>query len=488
MKGKLLGALLVVMLVAQPVAALGGGLNYDSGEAPNPTITADTTVDSYEVSWGDDPQYENDNGEVVDLPASVNTSTDVDELGNGAVNPYTYTVTDVNFSAAGEFPRSGDSNNDASALDASEWSTSGATLTETTTAPGVDAIDYTASTSGDTATYDNFTISSDAEKRHFQAFYDVTDASGATEITATIHDATDGDTATVYLYDADGNTADTAVGANSTGEGVAMQVQVGDLSASGGDSTIDEIGQVVISADGAGSVDMSAINLEKQGQWSLGTQYVDSDTSDDNLETETVYNATGPVSINSVESMGPVFDNADINGLTFEAMYSGSQLADEDVATEFASDNAYPQWDSVLTANYRLELPSAYDLSHSNAELQMDQQWAETRYVAVEVAEGVSDDTNLTNVSDSSYTEYTSSFTSEGQTVSLDSTVSVGDNYDVRVKLLLTGDEASAMQSTGGGGGVLGGGGGGIVDFLIGIPGAILVALGGLGARAKGWV
>jgi hypothetical protein len=314
----------------------------------------------------------------------------------------------------------------------------------------------------------------------------VTDASGATEITATVHDATDGDTATVYLYDADGNTADTAVGANSTGEGVAMQVQVGDLSASGGDSTIEEIGQVVISADGAGSVDMSAINLEKQGQWSLGTEYVDSDTSDDDLETETVYNATGPVSINSVESMGSTFDNADINGLTFEAMYSGSQLADEDVATEFASDNAYPQWDSVLTANYRLELPSAYDLSHSNAELQMGQQWAETRYVAVEVAEGVSDDTNLTNVSDSSYTEYTSSFTSEGDTVSLDSTVSVDDNYDVQVKLLLTGDEASAMQSTGGGGGVLGGGGGGIVDFLVGIPGVALAALGALVARSRG--
>jgi len=488
MRGKLLGALTlfaVAMLVAQPVVALGGGLNYDDGSAPNPEIEADTTVENYQVGWGDDVRYEDDSGSVTDLPATVNTSTDPDALGNGSVNPYTYTVTDVKFSAAGEFPRKSEGDNAASALDSSEWTTSGASVSDTSTAPGVNALSFTASAAGDSATYSNFTVSSDAEKRYFQAFYDVTDASGASEITATVHDATDGDTATVYLYDADGNTADDAVGANSTGEGKAIQVQVGSLAASGGDSTINEIGQVVVNADGAGSVDISALNVEKTGTWTLGTEYVNSDTDDDDLETNTVTEATGPISVNSVTSLGETFRNGRIKGLSFRATYSADQLADENVNATFAQDNAYPQWDSVLTGYYRLELPSAYDLSYSNAELQMQQQWAETRYLSVEVSEGASDSTDMSDVS--SWTSLTSSFTSEGQTVLMDSSVTSGDNYDVKVRLKLTGDEASAMQS-GGGAGILGGGGGsgGIVDTLVGIPGAIIAAMVGIGGRVAG--
>ena len=485
MKGKLIGLLMALMLVAQPAAALGGGLNYDSGDAPNPEIVADTTVDNYEVSWGDDPRYEDDSGSVTDLPATVNTSTDPAALGSGDVNAYTFTATDINFSAAGEFPRKSEANNDASALDASEWTTSGGTVADTTTAPGVDALDFTASTSGDTASYGNFSVTSDAEKRYFQAVYDVTDASGATQITATINDATDGDSATVYLYDASANTATDSVGANTTGEGKVMQVQIGQLSASGGDSTIDEIGSIDLSADGAGSVDLSALNAEKTGEWKFGTEYVNTDTSDDDLESNEITEATGPISVYSLETLGTTFDNAEIKGLTFTAHYSSSELADEDVSATFESDNAYPNWDSVLTADFRLSLPSAYDLSFSNAELQLEQDWAETRYAAVEVAEGVSDDTDLGNAS--SYSAYTSSFTSEGQTVSLDSSITTGDNYDVQVKLLLTGDEASAMQSAMGGAGLLGGGGsGGIVGWLFGLPGVVLAAVGGLYARSRG--
>src|SRR6056297_1552034 len=110
MKGKLIGLLMALVLVAQPAAALGGGLNYDSGDAPNPEIVADTTVDNYEVSWGDDPRYEDDSGSVTDLPATVNTSTDPAALGSGDVNAYTFTATDINFSAAGEFPRKSEAN------------------------------------------------------------------------------------------------------------------------------------------------------------------------------------------------------------------------------------------------------------------------------------------------------------------------------------------------------------------------------------------
>jgi len=158
MRRKLLAvaAMMMALLVvsATPAAAISvGDLNFGEDGAPNPYVETDVTVDSYDVDWGDDPQYEDDSGDVTDLPATVNSSDDVDDLGTGAVNPYSYHVTDLEFEDAGAFPHDDE---DASALNASEWSTSGASMSDTTTAPSVDAVNFDASADGDSATYDNF--------------------------------------------------------------------------------------------------------------------------------------------------------------------------------------------------------------------------------------------------------------------------------------------------------------------------------------------
>ncbi|RLM53730.1 hypothetical protein DVK02_12865 [Halobellus sp. Atlit-31R] len=484
----LLAMLVVASGFAPMAAAAGGGLNYADGKAPNASIDADVTVDAYEVSWADSLRYENDNGEAESLPAELNRSTEPDELGNGTVNPFTYTVTDVDFSDAGEFPREGEEDNAASALDASEWTTaSGASVNDSTTAPGVDAVQYTASMAGQTATYSNFSITSDAEKRYLQAFYDVS-SSGANQVDLVIHDATDGDTANVKLLNTGASNADANdVGATTTGEGKAIQVQIGQLEATGGDNSIDEIGKVVIFSDGAATVDLSALNLEKTGKWKLGTRNVDTDTDDDDLETEDVYQATGPISIDSISTMGAAFDDATIMGVTFPAEFDAANVADADVEASFESDNAYPNWDVVGDITYRLELPSAYDLSYANTELSQTTQWPGTRYATVEYAEGVDEDTEFSEID--SWTDLTASYDAQDKAVAIDDTVSVDTGYVLHFELKLTNDEAGAMQSTAGGGAgpmaSSGGFFGGLISWLWGLPGVVLGAL-GIGAAAKG--
>ena len=484
---------LIVGMVGPAAGVSAANLSYatDGGDgAPNPYVSTDVTVDAYQTSWGDSLQYEDDSGAVSDLPAELNSSTDHDDLGSGAVNPFTFTATDIEFSDAGEFPRKNEESGDnvASALDASEWTTSGGSVSDVTTAPSVDALSFVASTSGDSATYSNFSVTSDAEKRYVQAFYDVNSASG--DVDLVVQDATDGDTATVKLYDGDGNTSNDNVGATTTGEGKVVQVQLGKLTASGGDGTIQEIGSVQISAGGAADVDLSAINVEKTSKYKLGERYHDND-NDDELETETVYETDGPLSVSSVDTLGTVFDDATIHGLTFPAHFEAAELSGDNVNVTSQSGDAagYPGWDTQSDIYYRLTLPSAYDLSYSSAELVVEQQYTETHYKSVEYAESTGD-TAFADIEDSQWTAITDSFSSEGSTVTVDSTVQPGTSMVMHFSNTWTAEEWGAITSgsAGGGAGIFGGGGGSIVDMIFGIPGMIAAVVGGLIGRAKGWI
>ncbi len=485
-------ALFLIVGMVGPAAGISASqLNFsDDDGAPNPYVSTDVTVDSYEASWGDSLQYEDDSGAVTQLPGELNSSTDHEDLGSGAVNPFTFAVTDLEFSDAGEFPRQGDEDgeNSASALDASEWTTSGATVSDVTTAPGVDAVEFDASASGDSATYDNFSITSDAEKRYVQAFYDVQSADG--DVDLVIEDATDSDTATVKLYDADGNTSDANVGATTTGEGKAVQVQLGKLTASGGDGSIQEVGQISIEASGAADVDLSAINLEKTSKYKLGERYVDDD-DDDELETETIYQADGPLSVSSVDSLGSVFDDATIHGLTFPAHFEAAQLSSENVNVSSQTGDAagYPGWDRQSDIYYRLSLPDAYDLSYSGAALKTEQSYTQTHYKGVEFVEGTGD-TEFAEISDSSWSDITSSFDSEGSTVTVDETVQPGQSMVLHFDNTWTSSEWSSITSgsSGGGFGPLAGGSGGIVDMIFGIPGMVVAGIGAIFGRIKGWI
>ncbi|WP_241659121.1 hypothetical protein [Halorubrum salsamenti] len=145
----LLALTVLTPMVAMPVAAAGGiGWGSDA-KTPNPAIETEVTVDEWSNADFDSAlEYYDDSGEAANLPASLNESND---------NPVTLTATDIDFDERNEFPRldAEDGENSASALDSSEWTTSGATVSDTTTTPGVDALGYVGSATSDSATYSN---------------------------------------------------------------------------------------------------------------------------------------------------------------------------------------------------------------------------------------------------------------------------------------------------------------------------------------------
>lgn len=475
--------LVLASSIALPVAAAGGSLNW-SADGPDVYADANLKISDYRVSDGGDVVYQNDNGDFVEFVGELNQSENTDQLGTGHVNAYQFFVTDVMDTQFGEFPRKGDeSDNSASALDNSEYSTSGTAVSDVTTAPNVDAVQFDFSSAGDSATYSNFSVTSDAEKRYLTVAFDIVDASGAGEINLTVHDATDGDTAVLHLYDADGQTSSTNVVANSTGDGKLGQVQLGSLTVSGGDGSIQEIGQYTVSADGAATVEASLIDMEKTSKYAFGTEYTDSD-DDDEFETETVYSATGEIGVWSIDSMGSWADDARIKDLTVPVTVPASAVTDDSVSASFSDADQYPSFDRMLNLYVGIQLPSGFDLSYSNVELRLKQKgFGDVRYVTAEYAEGVDESTAFDEISSFSPI----SLGSAGSETVIDDTVQPGDRNVIHLKVKLTGDEASALQSSGGGSGFFGGGGGGLVDTIVGIPQGIAATVLGLFGAKRRW-
>ena len=448
-------------MVATPVVAAGGiGWGGDSN-APDPTIEADVTIDEWSgADMNSALQYYDDSGDVATLPASVNESND---------NPVTVTATDIDFDERDEFPRKSDEDGDnaASALDADEWTTSGATVGSTTTAPGVDALSFSGAASSDSATYSNFSVS-DGEKSYLTLAADISSASGTPTIQVTDGD---GDYVEFELYNASADSDADTVLTNATGEGMVLQQQIGDQTVEGsGDGTFDSAEEITISGDV--DADISVLDSERTRTIAFGEQLVDND-DDDELETVTVTEPTGAYSVTGFGGFDAVMEDATFYGVVVDAHFSASDLQDDaDVSASFASDNDYPQWDQVGSFDFRLELPTAFDLSYSNTELVDSPELPDERYKAVEIAEDVGD----TDFEDISYEDVTSSYS--GGEVSLDSTVSSGTEYAVSYTVVLTNGEVDAIQSaSGGGAGPMDAGSGGPIDFILSLPGMILSAI-----------
>ena len=494
MKKKLKTLAVVLFALAIVGSSTVAALNF-SADAPNPTAKVDSvTVSAYDVKWGDSLTFENDSGSVLALPATLNSSTDVDDLGKGTVNPFSLVATNIEEKDFGEFPRTGDTTEDpdkddntASALDASEWTKSGAassklTVSDTETAQNVEAVRFDADsmTSGDvaTATYQNWTseLDSDESKRYLQVAADVDQLASSAEVQIKVVDES-GDYKQLVL-----NTSETqsssGVLANATGDGHVSQVQLGELTTFGGGSW-DNIEKVEVTVvDGDADVSISMLNAGKMSRYKFGTKYVDND-DDDDLEKKEIYEPHGTYSIYSVETLDSEFDGATIHGLSFPAHFSAEDLEDSNIKTEWqdGKDAGYPNWDKFATFFYRLELPSAYDLSYSGVELVQETQWPGDRYVSVQYAEGVSEDTDFEDIEDNQWASKTSSYDAKGKNVTVDSTIAPGDDLVFKFEMVFTGDEASNLQTAGGGGdgGAMGSGFsnipliGGLIVVLLGI-------------------
>ena len=470
----LLALAVLLSVVATPVAAAGGiGWGGDS-KAPNPTVNSEVTIDEWDNSeFNSALQYYDDAGEAATLPASPNASND---------NPVTLTATDIDFQERNEFPRLGaeDGENSASALDDSEWTVSGASVSSSTTAPGVDALNYVGTASSDLATYSNVSVA-DGEKSYITLAADINSAAGTPTLQLTDGD---GDYVEVTLYDSTADAENDSVLANSTGEGKVLQHQVGDLEVQGtGDGTFGSTEEITV--NGEIDADVSVLDAERTRELTFGERAEDTD-DDDELETVTITEPRGEYAVTGMDTLDDVMSDATIYGVTVDAEFQASDLQDdEDVSAEFSESSDYPQWDALGQFDYRLELPTAFDLSYSNTELVDEPSLPSERYKSVEIAEGA-EDTEFSEIE--SWTSVTSIYDGSEE-ISLDSTVSTDTSYVVSYDVVLTNGEVSAMEDAamGGGAGPMDSGNGGLWDKIISIPGGIVAAvLGILGIKKSG--
>ena len=468
----LIALLVVSSMVATPAMAAGGiGWGGDS-KAPNPTVNSEVTIDEWNAADFSGPlQYYDDAGDAAQLPASPNASND---------NPVTLTATDIDFQERNEFPRldAEDGENSASALDDSEWTVSGASVSSSTTAPGVDALNYVGTASSDLATYSNVSVA-DGEKSYITLAADINSAAGTPTLQLTDGD---GDYVEVTLYDSTADAENDSVLANSTGEGKVLQHQVGDLEVQGtGDGTFGSTEEITV--NGEIDADVSVLDAERTRELTFGERAEDTD-DDDELETVTITEPRGEYAVTGMDTLDDVMSDATIYGVTVDAEFQASDLQDdEDVSAEFSESSDYPQWDQLGQISYRLELPTAFDLSYSNTELVDDPELPGERYKTVEVAEATGD-TGFDDID--SWSDVTDSYGSSE--VTLDSTVSSGTVYAVSYDVVLTNGEVDTIESAvGGGAGPMDSGNGGLWDKIISIPGGIVAAvLGILGIKMSG--
>jgi len=456
------------------------GLATGSDAVPDAWIDVDVTKDSHEMGWSP-AEYEDDNGDTATLDAHVNES---------AENPVTYTATDVEVDEFGEFPRNdGESNNTASALDASEWtkdasgSAGTGTVADTTTAPGVDAVSFSTSGQGSSDsmvfTYDNFTIGSDVSKRLIQIGADVdTLESGATVEVRAVE--SDGDYRTVYA-DTGNDTSDADTFAASAGEGKVLQQQLGGLPLDGsGDGAMDAIDRIEVHVSGGNAgMDVAMLNAEKLGAYQFGDERYDEDDDGSMDSTRSIEEPSGELSITGFDTLGSTFDDAVIHDATYEMRFDVEDLTEAaDVHWNVSSTEAYPNFPHMADIYYRLSLPDAYDLSYADAELVGTQELPDDRYNAVELAEGISD-TEFENVT--TWSDETGTYGTTGEHV-LDNTIQPGQEIGLHYNLLWTDSDESAAFDAGGGAGQFASGDGGIFSTLwgkaAGLFGSILVALG----------
>lgn len=489
----LLVGLFAVMLVASPIAAAqtsGPGLNYTSDKAPNPYITEDTlTIAAHDNAAMDSVlSYEDDNGEVTTLPATYNQSQ---------THPVGVRPDKIDADAYQLFPRvSGESENGQTWLNTSNWTkTSGAGSSMTisdadgTTASGVPAVSFDGSVASTEQASANFSegvdITSDANKRVLMWVGNVDSLSASSNVSIRVYDA-DGDYKAAYI-DPDLNAADDNVIANGTATGVVYQEKLSNLAVEGtGDGTLDSIQYVKVVVDEANAkITTVGLDVERKTMLDFGSHAYDTDGDGDvhdedaeTIEEWTQPDGTGVLTLTSLDTMGSWADSAVIHDLeVYDVKYRAQDLTDEENwDVEFSAAEDYPSYAQQLEVYYRLEVPSAIDLSHGSLSLNDTQGSVGERYAVVEVAEDTGD-TEFENVSDSEFTSKKSLYDSKGDEHELDATVTAGDNYVVHMTLLLTDDEADTLADVSAMGGPTGKSGGflgGIWNFITSPFGAII--------------
>jgi hypothetical protein len=482
---------LVVMVLSLVAAGSVGAVDVNpdaDSYSPFYLERPEMVISEHDRSDMDSPlSYYDDDGDVATLPATVNSSQET---------PHGVEFDKIETSAYTTFPRvDGESENARTWANASNYTTtSGGSSSmsvqddDSQSPGGVETVGFDASVvDGETATAtysDGVEITDDVEKRVLFAGLNVNSLSGTVEIRLVDSDGG-------YYYaeiNSSANASADDVIANGTADGLVFQEKVNDLAVSGSPSKIDEV--QIVAVDGDADVELFGLDAERKSTIDLIEVSRDTDGDGDD-ETTTVQEINGEhvtdgtVNTTSVGTLGSWADSATVHDLhVYELRYRVQDLADGDVTSSFSEASSYGSYSDKLELTARLSEPAAIDLSpQGSLSLVADQALISERYAQVRYATGTGD-TALGNVSDSSYTDVTDQFTSEGETVELATGLSTGDNIVVDMTVLLTDDERRALEATGGAAPM--GGGGGFFGTLLGRVSAIVgTVLGALGLKRK---
>lgn len=470
--------------LAAAQSASGPGLNFENGKTPDPTISEDVlTVVEHDTGEMDSPlQYYDDNGDIAELPATVNNSQDT---------PVGVRFDQIDASAYDQFPRTeSEPGNSVNWTVASDWTTSsgGSSSVAVSDADtlGMDRVNVDASvTSSETATAtlaDNVSITSDPNKRVMMAVVNVDELTAGSEVEFRAVDA-DGDFRSANIT-AGEDAANQTVIANSTGDGYVFQSKLSEMALEGsGDGSFDEIDSVeVVVSESDAEVTVSGLDLDGKSERELGE--IQRDTDDDgDLETTIITNfyGGGVAKLTSLDTLGSMYDGDVINNLrVYDVQYKFSDLTDEgDYSTEFGnSDRSYPK---ELELYADLSVPSAIDISHGTLTVEYEQGFVSDRYAVTEVATDIDSSEAFGNLSDSDYTSWASALGTVNSTATIQANANADTTYRVHMVISLKDDEVSALQASSGGlfgptGGS--GGGGGILGWIFGGAAAVLSGLG----------
>jgi len=486
---QVLGATAVATVTGTGSAvAAGGGLNYGSDLTPNVFVSGTVVVDAYNGESDDVLSFTDDSGtdeSLEDYGGQLAERPDTEDPQPH--NPISLKAGSIDAEDFRKFPRDetftdGDDEEVAlNAIDSQHWSTDASGSAGSITVEDFDTdsgssglrISSSGQTSGDEvlARFTDFSITSGELRRYIQTILDSPTLESGTTVEIRLEDSTGTQTATTIDTSADSG-ADATI-ATSTVTDHVYQQQVGGIVES-----MDGIAALEVSiAGGNATLEFAAINLERESQWVLGEREILN--SDDEIETETIYEPSGEYSIESLSTLGSVFDTAIIRDrkLDVELMASGVEDSMVDVVE---ADPGRFRYDARLQVAQNIEIPTAYDLDWSDLDFNARVRHPADRYNSVQSTTGLEEAQMVEDVEDLSTTDRTADLDngSTDDVVVLEGTPSPGDVVMAFHDLLLTSDESSAIKNTGFTGGPgMSGSGGGWLDYLFSAPGAIISAL-----------
>lgn len=398
----------------------------------------------------------------------------LDDDGNREVHP-----------EYGAFPRGSTYDDDAdsetdevdvSVLDATHWSTSGS-ITVADGSNGALDVSTSGVASGSTATAtfdlstvasDDETISSGVSRKFLQFLADVDSLPSGVLVEVAIVDSNDSEV--VASIDPDGDVATTSDLLDSTGDSQVGEVRVGELET---DQSVDlaDIQQLQIRvSETDATLSFHGINLERESEWTFGTQEYQTTDDDGNtvVETQDVTQPAGEFSVLDLETLdSSPFSNSAIESVDYDVEATASELPNDSVMARVKETPDTYDYPFELETVYSFEGTTAYSLSVNFENMLDEVALPGSRYLGVGVSTGSSEFEDWGDVEDESWTSRTSDYDTPGEEVEMYSSVAASDVTHARHRYQLREGEKDDTTRSGAVGAVAvgGDGGGGIGNW-----------------------